>query len=180
MGNVPSIPNGSGGSSGPSGSSSGFRFPFFSKQPEEPQEPEEYVIVPPVISIDRQEVNRMAFSSYDWVANRRSLQLLLNEFLKPGATARFNFVPPAQQIILTSANLRLPDALRKGWASFLADGPDEKGLGETWADVAVRAHPRADDPHSFLSIVVGNSHVRTHSLHACCAPACSCAALPCY
>jgi hypothetical protein len=139
-------------------------FPFFGK-PEEDEEPEEFVIVPPIIPMDRQEINRMAFSSYDWVHRRRELTLLLQDYLKPGATACLNFVPPSDNRLLTSASVRLPDALRKGWASFLSDGPDtggNGGIGDTWADVSVRAHLSKDDPHSFASIVLGTSRVRPH------------------
>lgn len=43
----------------------GTAFPFL--KPDEPSNaPEEFVIVPPMITLDRQEINRMAFSSYDW------------------------------------------------------------------------------------------------------------------
>lgn len=137
-------------------------FPFFGK-PEEDEEPEEFVIVPPIITMDRQEINRMAFSSYDWVHRRRELTMLLQDYLKPGAKACLNFVPPSDNRVLTSASVRLPDALRKGWASFLSDVPAtcrNGGVGDTWADVSVRAHLSKDDPHSFASIVFGTNRVR--------------------
>ena len=134
-------------------------FPWTGK-PEEVDEPEEFVIVPPMISMDRQEINRMAFSSYDWSHQRRELAVLLSDYLRPGVAARLNFVPPSDDRLLTSANLRLPDALRKGWAAFLSDGPDQGGIGQTWADLSVRAHVTKDDPHSFAAFVLGSNRVR--------------------
>ena len=142
--------------------SQGFSFPWLNKLPEEPEEPEEFVIVPPMISIDRQEINRMAFSSYDWAHRRRELAVLLSEYLRPGATARVNFVPPSYNRLLTSVNVRLPDALRKGWASILQEGPGQSlsDIGATWADLSVRAHLTKDDPHSFAALVLGTNRVR--------------------
>jgi hypothetical protein len=91
---------------------------------------------------------------------RRELSVLLSEYLKPGATARLNFVPPSDNRLLTSVNVRLPEVLRKGWGAFLSDGPGTSGVGDTWADLCVRAHLTKDDPHSFAALVVGSTHVR--------------------
>ena len=53
----------------------GAAFPMLSKPDDPSTAPEEFVIVPPMITTDRQEINRMAFSSYDWYASAAQLVL---------------------------------------------------------------------------------------------------------
>ena len=136
-------------------------FPFWFGKPEEHEEPEEFVIVPPIIPTDRQEINRMALSSYDWVHRPRELAVLLSQYLRPGAAVGLNLIPPSDNRFLTTANVRLPHAIRRGWAAFLAEGPDELTGDDTWVDLAVRAHASKTDPHSFLSVIAGSTRVRT-------------------
>jgi hypothetical protein len=138
-----------------SSGSEGSGFPFWGRRPEEPEEPEEFVIVPPIIAMDRQEINRMAFSSYDWAHRKRELCVLMNEYLEPGATARINVVPPSDNRLLSSVNIMTPDVLKKGWRRFLADPSGSEGAWNTQADLIVRAHLTRDDPHSFVAFVLG-------------------------
>jgi hypothetical protein len=64
-------------------------------------EDEKFIIVPPVMTTDREEVDRFSTSSYDWFHSRRSLELLMRKHLDPGATVDVH-VGPSQDMLLSA------------------------------------------------------------------------------
>ena len=106
-----------------------------------PVEPEKYVVVPPILDLDREHKNRMINSSYDWMCKKRDMHYLLDRFFPQGAAATICLSPPADRgWAITTKLWDKSDGAKK-----LAEGLYSGGLNVRW-------QPDERNPLSFIAM----------------------------
>lgn len=121
-------------------------------------EPDKYVIVPPIVALDRSQRNRMCYSSYDWLFSKRELAFLMESFLSPGPSAVLHLSPPADRRFLVSTNLGSPYSNRITNQEAL-----RRALKDCTGGLSVRFQGDANNPLSFAELNVSHQ-VRISSL----------------
>jgi hypothetical protein len=134
-------------------------FPFLSGNLPVEEEPEKYIVVPPIISWDRKEIDRMSISTFEWVRQKRELQLLLRQYMQPGASAILNIVPPSEDRLLITSLANFPNINWYGVSGRHGESRSRAfhGAGE----LKIRAHLDSENPYSFISLAFSQFSVRS-------------------
>ena len=129
------------------------------KLPTKQTSPESYVLVPPLISYDRNEPDRYAQSSFDWFYQKRQLDMLFGDALAPGVKFDAKLVPSSDEHLSTTAVLAFPNV---SWPSLW---DRSAGAINAWTpSCALRIRSQIDgfNRHTFASLYYSQLKVCFH------------------